>query len=81
MFNQYGIKSDLYNAMIDEAIIRIEEAEAELKRLEAITDFETLEELKCYNYDKADAEAKKEIFSKLLKNLKDAKEFREYESI
>lgn len=80
-YNIYGLKGDLYRAMIDEAIIRIEEADAELRRLEAIIEFETLEDLDRYKHDKLDAEAKKAIFTDLLHSAKEAKEFREYETL
>lgn len=78
-YNNYGIKGDLYKAMVDEAIIRIEEADAELRRLETLIEFETLEDLDRYKHDKVDAEAKRAIFKDLLHSVKEAKEFREYE--
>ena len=80
LYNVNGIKRDLYNAMIDEAIICIEEAEAELRELDEITEFKTLEELDRYRHDRLDAEAKKAIFKNLLHAAKEAKEFKEYET-
>lgn len=80
LYNVNGIKRDLYNAMIDEAVIRIEEAEAELRELDEITEFKTLEELDRYRHNRLDAEAKRAIFKDLLHSVKEAKEFREYET-
>lgn len=75
------VNYELYNKMIDEAIKRIDEAKKELARLEAVETFETLEEVNRYKHDKKDAEAKKAIFMALLHELKEALEFREYETI
>ena len=75
------INYNLYNEMINKAINHIENANAELKRLESITEFETLEDLDRYKHDKLDAEAKRDVFTDLLHSLKEALEFEEYENI
>ena len=75
------VNRELYNAMLNEAVKGLNEARTELKRLETITDFETLEEVDRYKHDTQDAEAKEAIFMDVLHALKEALEFREYESI
>lgn len=68
----------LYDAMIEEAIKHMEKAETTLSELDKITEFETLEELDRYKGDVLDAEAERDIFTDLLKALKEAREFCEY---
>lgn len=71
----------LYNEMLDEAINGLDESRNELKRLEAITDFETLSDYDKYKHDLKDAEIKEAIFLDLIHVLKEAMEFREYENL
>lgn len=71
----------LYDAMIEEAIKHMEKAEATLDELNKTIKFETLEELNRYKGDVLDAEAERDIFTDLLKVLKEAKEFCEYDDL
>lgn len=71
----------LYDAMIEEAIKHMEKAETTLDELHKITEFETLDELNRYKGDVLDAEAERDIFTDLLKILKEAREFCEYDDL
>lgn len=74
-------KYHLYNKMLDEAIDGLDESRNELKRLETITEFETLSDYDKYKHDLKDAEIKEAIFLDLIHALKEALEFREYENL
>ena len=77
----------LYDAMIEEAIKHMEKAEATLKKLNMVEEpsttieFDTLEEWERYKGDILDAEAERDIFTDLLKVLKEAREFCEYDDL
>lgn len=71
----------LYDAMIEEAIKHMEKSEATLNELNKTIEFETLEELDRYKGDVLDAEAERDIFTDLLKVLKEAREFCEYDDL
>lgn len=71
----------LYDAMIEEAIKHMEKAEATLNELNKTIEFKTLDELNRYKGDVLDAEAERDIFKDLLKALKEAREFCEYDDL
>lgn len=71
----------LYDAMIEEAIKHMEKAEASLDELNKTIEFDTLDELNRHKSDVLDAEAERDIFKDLLKVLKEAREFCEYDDL
>lgn len=72
---------NLYEAMKELAITKMDEANNWLERENVTKDFETLEELDAWKSDRKDAEEKYRLFSHLLRILQDTEEFEEYEDI
>ena len=72
---------NLYDAMKELAVAKMEEANNWLERENVTKDFETLEELDAWKSDRKDAEAKYSIFCQLLRTLQNAEEYEEYEDI
>ena len=75
------MNKNLYDAMKELALAKMEEAATWLERENVTKEFETLEELNAWKSDRKDAEEKHKLFTHLLRTLQDAEEFEEYEDI
>ena len=70
---------ELYEAMKELTIAKMNEANNWLEREDVTKDFETLEEYEAWKSKRKDAEIKYSIFAELLHDIKEAEEYEEYE--
>lgn len=73
------MNKELYEAMKELAIKKMDEANEWLEREDISREFETLEEYRAWKSTRKDAEIKLSIFAELLHDLKEAEEFEDYE--
>ena len=73
------MNKELYEAMKELAITKMNEANEWLEREDVSREFETLEEHRAWKSTRKDAEIKYAIFAELLHDIKEAEEFEDYE--
>lgn len=73
------MNKELYEAMKELAIKKMDEANNWLEREDVSREFETLEEYEAWKSTRKDAEIKYAIFAELLHDIKEAEEFEDYE--
>ena len=73
------MNKELYEAMKELAISKMNEANEWLEREDVSREFDTLEEHRAWKSTRKDAEIKLSIFAELLHDLKEAEEFEDYE--
>ena len=73
------MNKELYEAMKELAIAKMDEANNWLEREDVTREFETLEEHREWKSTRKDAEIKYAIFAELLHDIKEAEEFEDYE--